>query len=68
MVADSNIEPGKSLVSRNRKPEGVPYEVADVVIRAFDFAARADFDLAAAIDEKLSFNATRGKMHGGKRL
>lgn len=51
-----------------RKPEGVPAEVADVIIRAFDFAARFGVDIAAAIDEKLAYNATRGRMHGGKKL
>lgn len=47
-----------------RKPEGVPSEVADVVIRAFDFAHEAGFDLAAIIEEKLAYNATRGHKHG----
>ncbi|WP_406245884.1 hypothetical protein ACI7YT_12650 [Microbacterium sp. M] len=46
------------------KPEGVPSEVADVVIRAFDFADEAGFDLAAIIAEKLAYNATRGHKHG----
>lgn len=50
------------------KPEGVPSEVADIVIRAFDFADEAGFDLGAIIEEKLRYNATRGKMHGGKRV
>lgn len=50
------------------KPEGVPSELADVVIRAFDFAARFDIDLPGMISEKLAYNATRGKMHGGKKL
>lgn len=48
------------------KPEGVPSELADVVIRAFDFADEAGIDLAAIVDEKLAFNATRAKMHGRK--
>lgn len=50
------------------KPEGVPSELADIVIRSFDFAHRFGIDLAAIIDEKLAFNATRGRMHGGKKL
>lgn len=48
------------------KPEGVPSEIADVVIRAFDFADEAGFDLAAIIAEKLAYNATRPAMHGRK--
>lgn len=47
-----------------RKPEGVPSELADVVIRAYDFAYEAGFDLDAIIEEKLAFNATRGVLHG----
>lgn len=47
-----------------RKSEGVPSELADVVIRAFDFAHEFDIDLAAMIDEKISFNATREFRHG----
>lgn len=46
------------------KPEGVPSEVADIVIRAFDFAYEAGFDLAEIIDEKLRFNETREHLHG----
>ncbi|ALJ19513.1 hypothetical protein AOA12_06165 [Microbacterium sp. No. 7] len=50
------------------KPEGVPSELADVVIRAFDFADEAGIDLASIISEKLTFNATRGQRHGGKEF
>lgn len=48
------------------KPEGVPSEVADVVIRALDYADEAKFDLAEIIDIKLAYNATRAHMHGKK--
>ena len=50
------------------KPEGVPSELADVVIRCMDFADRYGIDLEAAIVEKLSYNETRGYRHGGKAL
>lgn len=49
-----------------RKPEGVPSELADVVIRALDCADAWGIDLGSVIEEKLAFNATRGKRHGGK--
>lgn len=49
------------------KPEGVPSELADIVIRAFDFASGAGIDLAAMIEEKLAYNASRPFMHGGKK-
>ena len=48
------------------KPEGVPSELADVVIRCFDFADEAGIDLAAMIAEKTLFNATRPFRHGKK--
>lgn len=48
------------------KPEGVPSELADIVIRAFDFAHEAGIDLAEIINEKLAYNATRAHMHGRK--
>ncbi|MDF2506340.1 MAG: hypothetical protein K0Q52_199 [Microbacterium sp.] len=48
------------------KPEGVPSEVVDVVVRSFDFAEEAQFDLAEILDRKLAYNASRGKMHGRK--
>jgi hypothetical protein len=50
------------------KPEGVPSELADVVIRIMDYCGANDIDLLAAVVEKLDFNATRGKMHGGKKF
>lgn len=48
------------------KPEGVPSEIADVVIRCFDFAATEGFELGQIIDEKLAYNETRPFMHGKK--
>ena len=49
---------------KDRKPEGVPSELADVVIRSFDLAHEAGIDLAAMIEEKLAYNATRARKHG----
>lgn len=46
------------------KPEGVPSEIADVVIRAMDLAWTEGFDLSDIIIEKLEYNATRGYKHG----
>ena len=50
------------------KPEGVPSELADIVIRALDFADARKIDLGAVIEEKIAYNATRGHRHGGKSL
>lgn len=46
------------------KPEGVPAELADVVIRCFDMADYYGIDLEAAIIEKTEFNKTRPYKHG----
>lgn len=46
------------------KPEGVPSELADIVIRVFDLAGALGIDLADAIKEKAAFNATRPHKHG----
>lgn len=48
------------------KPEGVPSELADIVIRSLDFADEFGIDLGAIIEERLAYNATRGIRHGGK--
>lgn len=42
-------------------------ELADAVIRIGDLCGRLGIDLGDAIVKKLSYNATRPHMHGGKR-
>jgi NTP pyrophosphatase (non-canonical NTP hydrolase) len=48
----------------DQKPEGVPIELADAVIRCFDMAYVFGIDLEAAIKEKHAFNKTRPYLHG----
>jgi len=50
------------------KPEGVPTELADVVIRVLDFCEWAGIDLQAIMAEKHAYNLTREHRHGGKRV
>lgn len=50
------------------KPEGVPVELADILIRVLDLANMLAIDIDAIVTEKLAFNARRGRMHGGKTL
>ena len=50
------------------KPEGMPSELADIVIRSFDLAAEVGFSLGEVIAEKLAFNALRGHRHSGKAV
>ncbi len=56
----------RSKLAQGLKPEGVPSEIADAVIRCFDFAYTEGFSLADIIIEKLAYNATRERMHGKK--
>ncbi len=46
------------------KPEGVPAELADVMIRCMDMAEYYGIDIEAAILEKHEFNKTRPYKHG----
>lgn len=48
------------------KPEGIPIELADVLIRVLDACAMYGIDIDAAVEQKLSYNQKRGYRHGGK--
>lgn len=50
------------------KPEGMPSELADTVIRIMDFCFTEGIPLWEMIMEKLQFNSTRGHKHGGKTI
>ncbi len=50
------------------KPEGIPIELADAVIRILDVCARYNIDFDAAVRQKIEFNKTRPTKHGGKKL
>lgn len=49
------------------KPEGVPIELADAIIRMFDMCGFYKIDIEAAILEKMRYNDKRSYRHGGKR-
>lgn len=50
------------------KPEGVPIELADVIIRILDMAHAEGIDMGEAIYRKMQYNKTRPHRHGGKAL
>ena len=49
------------------KPDGFAIELADIVIRVFDFADQLDIDLETMMCVKMAYNDTRSFRHGGKR-
>lgn len=50
------------------KPEGVPIELADVVIRVLDYLAYIGVDAEKVIQMKVDYNESRPYRHGGKVL
>lgn len=50
------------------KPEGVPIELADVIIRIADVCKTHGIDLEQALNIKAAYNKTRPHLHGGKAL
>jgi len=64
----SNVK-GKELAGNFcTKPEGIPSELADIVIRVFDICGYYGINLESAIREKMEFNKTRPYKHGGKKI
>jgi NTP pyrophosphatase (non-canonical NTP hydrolase) len=61
------IDPDVAM-GAGRKPKGVPIELADVILKACEIAARYDVDLESAIERKLAWNRTRRYRHGNKRF
>jgi len=71
LVYEAGPEVARQLIDAEdagklKKPEGVPSELADTVIRILDFCGAEGIDLAGIIAEKLAYNATRERLHGKK--
>jgi hypothetical protein len=69
LVAEVGVTKARELITADnkgkaQKPEGVPSELADTVIRIFDFCYTEKIDLGAMIQEKLEYNRTRAYKHG----
>lgn len=50
------------------KPEGIPVELADVIIRILHTAAKYDIDLDDAYNIKMQYNGMRPYRHGDKAI
>ena len=48
------------------KPEGVPIELADLLIRVFDLCGFYGIDIDRALRLKMEYNTGRPYRHGGK--
>ncbi|HET7110164.1 MAG TPA: hypothetical protein VFI41_04790 [Gemmatimonadales bacterium] len=49
------------------KPDGVPIELADILIRVLDFAHYNGIDIERAMQIKMAYNDSRPYKHGGKK-
>ena len=52
----------------NGKPEGIPIEFADLVIRLAQTCGRFGIDIETALYQKMEYNKGRSYRHGGKVL
>jgi NTP pyrophosphatase (non-canonical NTP hydrolase) len=50
------------------KPEGVPIEMADTIIRILDWCEANRVDIEDALLRKMEYNKSRSFRHGGKRV
>lgn len=55
-------------LSMIKKPEGIPSEFADILIRLGDISRVYGIDLEGALRAKMAYNTTRPHLHGGKCL
>lgn len=68
MYYSSKDEVGKPVYSPLAgKPEGVPSELADCIIRILDYCEHVGIDIDEAIQIKMKYNESRPYRHGGKR-
>ena len=61
-------EPTETYYREDGKPEGIPSELADTVIRIMDMCGYYGIDLEAMLIEKAEFNKSRSYRHGGKKI
>lgn len=60
--------PREVYFQEDGKPEGIPTELADVLIRVLDLCGEYSIDIESAIHLKTGYNSSRGWRHGGKKL
>jgi len=60
--------PSEARTRHDGKPEGIPSEMADILIRVGHYCAIFGIDLDEALRVKLEWNKSRPHRHGGKVL
>tara|TARA_R100001244_G_scaffold132303_1_gene107997 strand:- start:45 stop:347 length:303 start_codon:yes stop_codon:yes gene_type:complete len=50
------------------KPEGIPIELADTIIRILHFCAQENINIERAMVNKIAYNASREYRHGNKTI
>jgi NTP pyrophosphatase (non-canonical NTP hydrolase) len=58
----------KEVYIKEGKPEGVPTELADCIIRILDYCGHVGIDIQKVLEEKHVYNKGRTYRHGGKKL
>ena len=61
-----NGHPMNEVYFNGDKPEGVPVELADCIIRILDTCEKYKIDIQEAIKIKMEYNESRPYKHGGK--
>lgn len=54
------------VTNATTKPEGIPIELADCIIRILDYCGKENIDIEAALKIKHEYNKSRPYRHGGK--
>lgn len=65
---DGKLVHPRVAIQQKMKPEGIPVEIADAIIRLLDFCEANGIDIQQVIEEKMAYNETRPYKHGGKRV
>lgn len=58
----------REIYEKDGKPEGIPIELADCIIRILACAEEEGIDMDEAMAVKMEFNNSRPYLHGGKAL
>ena len=66
MEEHRNHEKPDDLYLKDGKPEGIPVEIADCIIRLLDYCGQEKIDIGEAIMQKHNYNLTRSYRHGNK--